>query len=687
MSLPFTDIAFFKYLESILTLKNIRPVCKGMVRAKQELHIANELICTDEVLVEEVQYNSPGHMAPHVQNLSIKIGQFAPFLPNSTYPPKYCYPIEKSASAFYVSSIPTVSLAAILAEVSILFPPKYTINSLAYYKDYVTVILNCIKRAWLRKKYPLFAFKMLVKSIRSTRPKRILKKDKIQLAADILSQLERKHDEGLYHNNITKHTVFYNEPDQPMFLNNFTGVNASTMESIIPKQILKRDPGDTYGEESVDVYSAALLCYEILTGEAINGPLYALDSKKNIDIPESLHDRFSGLLVFLNLFLAMVRGFYYIIIKTGEAFTIPLDPSRCAYQKKLCCASGSWIRSVPVLGDFLNIWFPTLPAMILIAVLDEKANRRLFGPDSAVNRRRREKCNVNIAYLKNGFPKKKVKTRSLLSRSMKDIIDLAHKRPPFIYDDEPLPAFSFFLHPLFLKSLTAVLLVAAIVVMLLEFIGKDNENLPFISDSTTAQSIDKNNEKMNAAPNGETRSMGKSETVQNMSSPSSIPSEASAPTKKTRRQKKKPLTAKKRTLQKKKNPAQSRHAGEQKNCEAILEPVKGYPKVFVITHVGEKCSLGDVLMDVGNGKFKSLREMADSYTKYFIAQRKRDVYSSIIAVRKCSANSDSCEEGEFYTAFGYRALGKKVIAGEGDLLAFNSIHLRKVINKLLDPQE
>jgi len=258
-------------------LDNVRPVCKGMFRATQHLELDGEPVCDDEVLVEEVAYPAIDDLRAEMHNLAIKIGLFSPFETESSCPPKYCFTDLRSATAWFVTPVPPVSLDMVLAAIRRQYPPHYNWDRLAYLRDVVSAVRLAARETRQRHGMSAAALRALPAAIREKAPRRLRTHERLAFARQLAAMVLRKHDVEIYHNNITPQTVFFTDERSPRFLNNYSGRTASELEFLVPPAVLHQSKEETFGEQSVDVYCLAMIVFELVTGVPVEGKQFRLD--------------------------------------------------------------------------------------------------------------------------------------------------------------------------------------------------------------------------------------------------------------------------------------------------------------------------------------------------------------------------------------------------------------------------
>lgn len=426
--------------DSRLVLEDIRDICTGMTRATQKLAMGDDLVCTDEVLIEEVTYPLADEMAAETNSMSIKIGMLSPFTRSSVYPPKYFF-CDKS-TAWFVSSVPPVSLAMVLAEIAKRFPAHYTYDRLAYVRDMLQAVTGAARCAWAMRRRPVKALQAGVATFMDAAPRRLRPAERMQMAALLVDAVRPKHATAIYHNNITPHTVFFADGLTPKVLCNYAGVVPPLMQKYIPERILNRSRTESFGEQSVDTYSLALIAYELITGERLEGPAFTVDDHPVLEVPAHLRRRLAGGMAWLNVFFEAAREAYAVWWRVTQAWQATLDERRYPNFRKLTRATGSVIRSIPVLRNVLDIWLPTETALVLRSILDDYTNTRVFGMQSRLNRLAITKRNANCAYLRAALPASLPRRRSRVAQFVQEVIDSVQERP-VLHDEDEVVAFRF----------------------------------------------------------------------------------------------------------------------------------------------------------------------------------------------------------------------------------------------------
>jgi len=238
-----------------------------------------------------------------------------------------------------------------------------------------------------------------------------------------------KHAAGLYHNNITPHTVYFTDGTTPKVLCNYGGIVPPVMEEYVPHEVLRPQRDTTLGEQSADTYALALIAFELITGKRLPGPRPELDPDPTTEPHEQPEDKTSQMPRPLSNLVklghkAAARG-----RRLWEKLRATWDESRYAHFRMLTRASGSVVRSIPFLRCVLDIWFPTDTAWAIRAILDANHNERLFGPTSRVNRWTKLKRNANTAFLRAALPSTPLQRTSRPARLIDELIDRVQQLP------------------------------------------------------------------------------------------------------------------------------------------------------------------------------------------------------------------------------------------------------------------
>lgn len=417
-----------------LDLVDIAPVCPGFARAVQKLCIGDDVVCTDDVLVEEIEYPLADEMHAEINSMIIKIGMHSPYLRTSTYPPKYCY--TDRTTAWLLTSVPRVSLARVLDTLRERFPAHYTWDRPAYIRDQFRAVTGGFRCAWAMRKTPFRAVREGIATYVDAAPHRITPKERMQFAALLVDAVRPKHAAGIYHNNITPHTLFFPDALSPKVLCNYGGTVPEVMARYIPEEIRNRRRTATFGEQSMDTYALALIVHELITGETIDGPAFELDKHEPIPIPEALQRQFEGRFAWMNVVVAVAREMYCDGVRLIDTIKLTFDETRAVRFRKLTRASGSLLRSIPGIRRIADIWLPTETALMLRSILDQHYNTKLFGPDSPLNRGAAAKRNANCAYMRAALPAQPLSRKSRLVQVVQDVIEQAQELPQYPDEDD-----------------------------------------------------------------------------------------------------------------------------------------------------------------------------------------------------------------------------------------------------------
>ena len=408
-----------------LSLEKVFGVCPGFVRATQLLRIGREVIASDEVLIEEVVYPSLEKMSAELKSFSLKAGLTSSFEHMSAPPPKYAYTDTKQLLTWFITPVPPVTLAMLLAEIRNLFPPHYTWDRMAFIRDTLAAVRASFRLSFRVRKNPLIALKDSFTTSHRSLPQRLTPRERLALIALLVDIVRKKHAAGIFHNNIIPHTVFFSQATIPRFLNNYSGIEPAVMAQYIPPAIAHRDAALSFGAQSQDTYSVALAAYELITGEPLNGPAFELDKAVpfNRSAPAILKKHFGGVLSFINPSVDFIRTLWCTAFRLYDEFTATLDESNWPRFRKLNAATGSFARSIPYVRKFVNIWFPTKTAWALRIILDLRTNESIFAPTGKFNKSLKVKRNADCSFLAHALPKKAFSGKSRMARMIQKIID------------------------------------------------------------------------------------------------------------------------------------------------------------------------------------------------------------------------------------------------------------------------
>ena len=408
-----------------LSLENVSGVCPGFVRATQLLRIGREVIASDEVLVEEVVYPSLEKMNAELKSLSLKAGLMSSFEHMSAPPPKYAYTDTKQLLTWFITPVPSVTLAMLLAQIRALFPSHYTWDRMVFIRDTLAAVRASFRLSFRVRRNPFIALKDAFTTAHRSLPQRLTPRERLALAALLADIVRKKHAAGIFHNNITPHTVFFSQATTPRFLNNYSGLEPAIMAQYIPLAIRHRDAALSFGAQSQDTYSVALAAYELITGEPLNGPAFELDMAVpfNRPVPAILKKHFAGVLSFINPGVDLIRKLWCAAFRLYDEFIATLNESNWPRFRMLNAATGSFARSIPYARKFVNIWFPTKTAWALRIILDLRTNESIFAPAGKFNKLVKEKRNADCSFLAHAFPKKAFSGKSRLARMIQEIID------------------------------------------------------------------------------------------------------------------------------------------------------------------------------------------------------------------------------------------------------------------------
>ncbi len=601
-----------------LDLVDVRPVCPGFARGVQRLHIGDDLVCTDEVLVEQITYPLADEMNAEINSMIIKIGMHSPYLRTSTYPPKYCY--TDRSTAWLVTSVPRVSLAMVLDTMRERYPAHYTWDRPAYVRDQFRAIAGGFRCAWAMRRTPFRAIREGVATYIDAAPHRITPKERLRFAALLVDAVRPKHAAGIYHNNITPHTLFFPDALSPKVLCNYGGAVPEVMKRYVPEEIRTRRRSATFGEQSMDTYALALIVHELITGETIDGAAFELDRHNPVVVPAALQRRFEGRFAWMNLLVDIAREMYCDGARLVDAVRLTFDESRDVRFRKLTRASGALLRSIPGIRLVTDIWFPTEAALMVRSILDRHSNTKLFGAASPLNRRAAVKRNANCAYMRAALPAQPLSRTSRIVRFVQDVIEQAQELPQ--YPDEDEAAHRGF--ELRLEKPYLIRYAATAVVLLLLCVGSTNHDLAATTARPGAAAA---TEQREGAPAGETQ--------------------------------------------------------RTKGCEAHLTGNRKIPGVFRVTDMRRRCRTADVLGPQSDSTARYPSSLGEAYTRLYVTKRgPLGTFGEIMAVRQCPSESRGCEPGEFYRIVGLGGLGKRIELDEGDVVSFRRACLETFVHSV-----
>jgi hypothetical protein len=408
-----------------LALENISSVCPGFVRATQILKIGREAIASDEVLIEEIAYPSLEKMNAELKSFSLKAGLISSFEHMSVPPPKYAFTDTKQLLTWFVTPVPPVTLAMLLAEIRKQFPPHYTWDRMTFVRDTLAAVRASFRLSFRVRRNPLIALRDAFTTAHRSLPQRLRPKERLALVASLVDIVRIKHAAGIFHNNITPDTVFFSQATKPRFLNNFSGLEPAVMAQYIPPAIAHRNAAFSFGAQSQDTYCVALAAYELITGETLNGPAFELDAAVpfNRPAPAILEKRFAGALSFINPSIAFIRTLWCAAFRLYDEFRAALDESNWPRFRRLNAATGSFARSIPIVRKFLNVWFPTKAAWALRLVLDCRTNESIFSTAGKPKNPAPVRRNADCSLLGHALPKNAFSVKSRLARLIQEIID------------------------------------------------------------------------------------------------------------------------------------------------------------------------------------------------------------------------------------------------------------------------
>ena len=640
-------------------LEALRPVCAGLSRARQRLVIAGEVICTDEVLVEEACYASLDEMDAEINNLSIKIGQFSPFVTTSIPPPKYCYRDARRLTAWFISPVPVTSLATLLDELNVLFPCRYNHNRFLLAADMARFARAALQRAWARRRTPLRALRLLVTTLRSTTPQHLAFRERARLAAHVTAALALKHEAGLMHNNITEHTVFFSDALSPRFLNNYSGVTSTGLRELLPRPVQEHGEHSPFGEHSEDTYAAAVLVYRILTGQSPPTTEFTLDPQPCITPPPLLCKQFSARAEALNEMIALAQRCWTAAALVLDRMGATLNPQRFVYRRLLCRCSGSFLRSLPMVGPILNVWFPSRMAQTLLAVLDAETGTRVF---SKARRHNKGCAGATLNWLRAPLGHATVRRGSRLARAIQAVIDHHTGRSLQTFDHEDLSRSAYRVSLVSSLSHQLVTVLFLVVVML----------------TTTNHSLE------SRQPAGVHHTTTAPQTLEMV--PQQAPAAAPAPLQKTTppaSTKETPpatdtLTAPVTPSTTSTVPDDTRNPRTLGSCNPQLFPLKGEARVYRIESENEHCDFASLELTGERSAEKSIGALIGDHGTIFVMQRIATGYGTVRAARKALRTRDGYIAGRFYEAIGYRGLGERIVVAEGDLVSLNAFALWRI---------
>jgi hypothetical protein len=605
-----------------LWLREVRGVCPGIVRAVQILSIGKEEIAGDEVLIEEVAYPSVEMRGAELKSFSLKAGLFSPFEHVSTPPPKYYYVDQEAPVAWFVNSVPPVSLAMVLDKIEESWPSHYTWNRMAYVRDWIGALRGGLGELKRGRRKPLRALTTAVNTVRESLPGRIGPLQRMQLAALLVDNVRGKHDAGIYHNNIIAETIFFPNPLSPRLLSNYAGVDPAMMSEHVPEIIRNRPRETTFGPQSQDTYALALLTYRIIVGQKLDGKRFEMDPPLDLEpaLPAFLTTRVRGVFSFIDKPRELLRETWRHVLLARNAFNASLDESNWRNFRKLNRASGSVLRSIPYLRRLADMWAPTGVATVLRCILDGTTNDKFFGPRSSLNRSATRPKNVDCTYLRLALPRSPLRPGSRPARLIQDVIDRAAQRPTEIIDEDFTTAW-LSRRPR-MRAVGRWALTAAL--LLLVYLFTNTHYRASVSRQPPGQ---------NAA------------ATQQLSPAHSTQPPATSP----------PNT-----------------------CRARIVPVTGVENAYRVTDLTDRCAFGDIRFRNPHGGFQTLRSLAGSRTRFYVRKDTREGYGAITAVRLCLERDGICEWERFYEVGAQGGFGDPVSVVDGDLFAFSRTPLTKV---------
>jgi hypothetical protein len=676
----------FKRYRNQLGLENLHRLGSGLFRAMQPMKIGEEFLCYDELLIEEVVYETPEILAMESGNILIKKGGFSAFEHVSTPCPKYCFTDKRSRTAWFCTSVPRVSLSAVLAELDSRFPPCYTWDIGIYFSDVVREIHSSLIEPFEWKWATLKSLPGRLRETAKKLPARLSGRQRMSLAVSIIDEVLEKHRAGITHRNLTADTIFFTNATAPRLLNNYTGVIPPYMETVLPGQVRNTTSGIAACTRYIDAFSVAALAYRIVTGESFESSSFMLDREAFLFRQETAADEQGVGRVWkpLRYVLLPVLAIYRLIRAAVTAIQIVFDPVSFPHYRRLVRATGPWYRSIPGIRVPADILFPTRTARMMRAVLDKRYFERRFGAFDRQQFNSREgkwgkACRFLRAVMAHGGRRITKKIAAVIA----DMTAQSHQNAPDFFDDEngktPLHRQWIGKRTILGAGIAAAIIVAASII---GYAARQGWIKEFILSRTEQRAANREmNGQMELDPRWE-QAYGEKpqQSSDNPAAPGTHPENDTRHDNKRKaaRSVKTAPTAETAADPEKENKSVSR----TKPCSAYLTPLDISPKVYEIVEYTPSCSFGDIRFDEPGKKGSTLRGMAGRYTKFFICKKTKWGYGGIKGVRICTDAHTRCTTGEFYEAVGYSNIGKKITAHSGDLVAFNWFDLNTFKKKV-----
>jgi len=368
-----------KYIASLLAANGLevrdeRGQSRGMIAAVQPLKIDGKEVCTDSVLAELVEYAMADQMIRETETLTLKKAAFGAFESSMTPIPKYCFKSAAALKTVLVYSVPRFTLDDILNVCEMEYPQPYTYEKAEFYGDWRKTIVARLRSHSKPGAARFFRVFVELPQCLFPAPPRIGQRERKAFAALLLRTVEHHHHKGIHHDRVSDRTVFFPTPYQPLFLSNYAGVPSSMLADLIPPELLTDEAAVNYGSQCRDVYSLACICYRIMTAERFDGRRFTVESPRPLGVAanEIAHD--TDLSFCFKTPSAALRSAASILAAAGKFTALaPLLFSRNSYRawRKINQATGGLWRSIPIVGPFCDIFFPTRIARTLRYVLDK----------------------------------------------------------------------------------------------------------------------------------------------------------------------------------------------------------------------------------------------------------------------------------------------------------------------------
>jgi hypothetical protein len=630
-----------------LAIEKEHEVCDGFVRAEQSLAIGRDAVAVDEILIEEVHYPSAERMRSELDSLSIKSGMFSPFADATTPPPKYCYADDRSATAWFVTSVPRTSARQLLSALPGTFPQRYVWNRALFALDVARRAVEALRTTWSRSRNPFHLFAAVRDAVTGMLDLRVPTAERLRWAATIVDAVHRRHGRQLIQNNITADTLFFSDALSPRFLGSYSGRQPSVMKSLLPPELQESGKNSPDGGAFVDVYCLSLLAYEIITGAPLAVGGFRLDAPTAVPPePPRLDFRFpAGALAFLNPLLDLADDLFQALMRFAYTLGALLDETKWPNYRRLVRSSGGVVRTLPGIRLIADIAFPTRAARALRSVLDRRRHH-----DAVTTGGHRP---VNTALLRSVLPKRCLTKTNRLAAALQKMIDGFDGRIVETADEErSLP--HLLAIPEVRRSLRYTLWGLAGAALLLAIDRSQVENLAAVNTPDTASV---------AAPQNAVNRKARPVSSQLLGVPPK-PAERAAET---------------RPIAVVVPPRVPSH--ESGPCRPYLTAEEGYPNLYQILDMTAECDVGDLIFTDSHGQTTTLRSATDGFAKYFVLHRLPNGWSRIVPIRLCMRDHGSYAKGVFYEAVGYADLGERTVLADGDLLAFNWFSLNRYKNE------